>query len=75
MVGIYYWNAEDGKRLNKDIEDAYSQPGGKERYWETVPNQLHKGEYKIEIIPCTDDDVVEIDTFRELKEIDPTYDV
>ena len=75
MVGIYYFNASDGAKLTGQLQQAYQEPGGKERYWETVPNQLFRGEYKIEIIPCKDEDVVEIDTFRELKAIDKTYDV
>lgn len=75
MVGIYYWNAEDGAKLAEHIKEAYEAPGGKERYWETVPNQAYRGQYKIEINPCKDEDIVEIDTFRELKAIDKTYDV
>lgn len=75
MVGIYYFNAADGAKLAGHIEQAYNEPGGKERYWETVPNQVYKGQYKIEVRPCRDEDIVEIDTFRELKAIDKTYDV
>lgn len=75
MVGIYYFNAADGAKLSGHIQEAFMAPGGKERYWETVPNQAYKGQYKIEIVPCKDEDIVEIDTFRELKAIDKTYDV
>lgn len=75
MVGIYYFNSSDGARLAGHIEQAFHAPGGKERYWETVPNQVFKGEYKIEVRPCKDEDIVEIDTFRELKALDKTYDV
>lgn len=75
MVGIYYINSEDGKRLSNHIKDAYELPGGKEKYWETVPNQVYKGQYKIEVRPCNDTDIVEIDTFNELKKIDKTYNV
>lgn len=75
MVGIYYFNSSDGARLAGHIEEAFRAPGGKERYWETVPNQFCRGQYKIEVIPCKDEDIVEIDTFRELKAIDKTYDV
>ena len=74
MVGIYYWNAEDAKRLQKDLKHAYTQiEGGRERYWETIPNQLHQGQYKIQILPCNQTDVIEIDTFEELKLIDNSY--
>jgi len=75
MVGIYYWNAADGAKLSEHIKEAFLEPGGKERYWETVPNQAYKGQYRIKIRPCSDSDIVEIDTFNELKAIDKTYDV
>lgn len=75
MVGIYYMNASDGAKLSEHIKEAFLAPGGKERYWETVPNQVYKGQYKIQVRPCKNEDIVEIDTFRELKAIDKTYDV
>ena len=75
MVGVYYFNAPDGAKLSEHIKEAYQAPGGKERYWETVPNLAYKGQYKIEVRPCKESDIVEIDTFRELKAIDKTYDV
>ena len=75
MVGVYYWNALDGAKLAEHIMEAFMQPGGKERYWETVPNQVYKGQYKIQVRPGREEDIVEIDTFRELKAIDKTYDV
>lgn len=75
MVGISYWNKEDGEKLSTDIEKAYNLPGGKELYWEQVPNVINKGKYKVEVRECNDEDIVEIDTFRELKEIDKTYDI
>lgn len=75
MVGIYYFNSADGAKLSNHIQEAFLAPGGKERYWETVPNQAYKGQYRIMVRPCQDSDIVEIDTFRELKAIDKTYDV
>lgn len=75
MVGISYWNETDGHKLSQDIKEVYEAPGGKERYWEQVPLVYKKENYKVEIRPCHEDDIVEIDTFRELKTIDRTYDV
>lgn len=75
MVGISYWNEADGHRLSQDIADVYAMPGGKERYWEQVPLVYKKEHYAVEIRECYDEDIVEIDTFRELKAIDHTYDV
>ena len=75
MVGISYWNEADGHKLSQDIADVYSSPGGKERYWEQVPLVYRKEHYQVEVRECHDDDIVEIDTFKELKAIDKTYDV
>lgn len=75
MVGISYWNEADGHKLSQDIQDVYHSPGGKERYWEQVPLVYHKEHYRVEIQECFDEDIVEIDTFNELKAIDKTYDV
>ena len=75
MVGISYWNKEDGRKLAADIADVYQSPGGKERYWEQVPLVYRKENYAVEVRECFDEDIVEIDTFNELKAIDKSYDV
>ena len=75
MVGISYWNEADGHKLSQDIQDVYASPGGKERYWEQVPLVYRKEHYQVEVRECHDEDIVEIDTFKELKAIDKTYDV
>lgn len=75
MVGISYWNEIDGKKLSSHIKEAYERPGGKELYWEQVPLYLFTDQYKVEVRECFDSDIIEIDTYRELKAIDKTYDV
>lgn len=75
MVGISYWNETDGHKLAQDIQEVYHSPGGKERYWEQVPLVYRKEHYQVEVRECRDEDIVEIDTFKELKAIDKTYDV
>jgi CTP:phosphocholine cytidylyltransferase-like protein len=75
MVGISYWNEADGHKLSNDLKEVYEMPGGKEKYWEQVPLSVRKEKYQVEVKPCLDTDIVEIDTFRELKAIDKTYDV
>ena len=73
MVGISYWTSQDGKRLGEDIKKVYEQPGGKERYWDNVPLTYCKDDFNLVVRPCTFDDIVEIDTFNELKQIDHVY--
>ena len=74
-IGISYWDEEDGHKLCQDILDIYQSPGGKERFWEQVPLNYRKEHYVVEIRECYDEDIVEIDTFNELKKIDKNYDV
>jgi CTP:phosphocholine cytidylyltransferase-like protein len=54
---------------------VFQSPGGRERYWEQVPLVYKKEHYQVEIRECFDEDIIEIDTFNELKAVDKTYDV
>ncbi len=75
LYGISYWNETDGAKLKEHIKIAFDAPGGKERYWDQVPLEYFVNEYKVYVRECTFDDLTEIDTFNELKKIDPTYDI
>ena len=73
MVGISYWDAEAGAMLANDLNDVYASPGGKERYWEQTAFVYKKEHYAVAVRECAFDDIVEIDSFNELKRIDPLY--
>lgn len=73
--GISYWDEESGKKLASDIREAYDMPGGKELFWTQIPLTVFHKNYKVEVRECNEGDVIEIDTFRELKAIDKTYDI
>ncbi len=75
MVGISYWDGADGEKLAQDLKDVYEQLGGRERYWEQVPLVFRRENYRVAVRPCEDGDVTEIDTFRELKAFDRSYDI
>ena len=75
MYGISYWDKQDGLRLAEDIERTYKMPGGKERYWDEVALRVCSKHYQVEVRPCFEGDIIEIDTFNELKKIDPVYDM
>lgn len=75
MYGISYYDEKDGKQLAKDIEEVFNMPGGKEKYWEQVPLVYKKKNYEVHIKPCKEGDIIEIDSFKELKEIDNTYNI
>ena len=73
MVGISYWTAEDGRRLADCIQHVYEMPGGKEKYWDSVPLDVCKNQFSLQVRECSFDDFIEIDTFKELKQLDSSY--
>lgn len=73
MVGISYWTEADGSRLVEHIKEVYQAPGGKERYWDQVPLEYHLSDYTVHVRECSAEDIIEIDTFSELKKLDKTY--
>jgi len=73
MFGISYWNSEDGAKLADHVKQVYEMPGGKERFWDQSPLEYFSKDYAVEVRECTFDDLVEIDTFGELKKLDEVY--
>ena len=73
VFGISYWSEEDGARLEEDIEKVYNTPGGKQRFWDQVVFDYYPEHYKVAVRPCEFTDIIEIDTFNEIKQLDPNY--
>lgn len=73
MVGISYWNKKDGMQLSHDLEEFYSSEEGKNRFWDEVSLIDYKGNYQVHVKGIQFEDIIEIDTYDELKEIDSTY--
>ena len=72
--GISYWTPEDCEKLKKDFIEVYNDPkGGKNYFWEFVPFVLRHENYKVEIRQCRKQDIMEIDNYYELAQLDPTY--
>ena len=71
--GVSYWSEQDGKRLAEHLKEAYEAPGGKELFWEQVPLHVYRNSYQVAIIPCNEQDVTEIDTYKELINVDSNY--
>ena len=71
--GISYWTAEDCEKLRDDFISIYKQNDGKDYFWEFIPFVLKKERYQVEIRPCRKQDIMEIDNFYELVQIDPSY--
>lgn len=59
--------------LAEHLKQAYESPGGKELFWEQVPLHVYRGSYSVAVSSCDERDVIEINTYKELKSIDNTY--
>lgn len=75
MVGISYWTEEDGKKLGDCLEKVYRMPGGKERYWDSVPLTYCNKDFNLVVRSCSFEDFTEIDTYNELRAVDGAYNV
>lgn len=71
--GISYWNKEDSAKLRADLVKCWNQEGGHDIFWEFVPLHVLKEEYNVEIRQCLKSDIIEIDNFYELVQLDPSY--
>ena len=72
--GISYWTPEDCEKLKQDFAEVYQDPdGGKDYFWEFIPFVLRKDRYRVEIRPCRKQDIMEIDNYYELAQLDASY--
>ena len=75
MFGISYWTKEDAEKMEHDIEKVFMSPGGKERYWDEVALRECIDNYNVWVREIDAGEIIEIDTYNELKQIDSIYDV
>ena len=74
-VGIAYLDKKSATQCEKDLKELYRTKEGKDCFWDYVLFGAYKDHYKIEIRECKKEDIIEIDTFNELKALDKGYDV
>lgn len=72
--GISYWTREDCARLREDFRQVYEhEENGRDYFWEFIPLVLRRDRYAVEIRPCEKADIMEIDNYYELAQLDPSY--
>ena len=74
-VGIAYIDKHDSVKLSRDLTEFYKTEKGKNTFWDYVLFSAYKEHFKIAIRECNKEDVIEIDTFDELKALDSAYNV
>lgn len=73
LFSISRWSAEDGRKLKRHLETEFAVKKNNQIYWDDVAIFCYPGEYELGICEMKPGDIVEIDTYEELTEIDPTY--
>jgi CTP:phosphocholine cytidylyltransferase-like protein len=65
MVGISYFTQKDATILANAIDKTYGQHGYESLFWDDVVN-LNLDKLKLKIFPVNDNQIIEIDTVKEL---------
>ena len=71
--GISYWTPEDCEKLRDDFQTIWVSPKGPNYFWEFVPLVIKKEKYAVEIKQCQKQDIIEIDNYYELVQLDSSY--
>ncbi len=73
LFSISRWNAIDGKKLKKWVEEEFEVNKNTDIYWDDIPMFIHLKEMDLGIRPLKNEDFMEIDDFEELVRIDNSY--
>lgn len=72
LYSVSRWSAEDGENLKRWVAYEFEK-GNRDIYWDDVPMFCHFHQFRLGIWRMEKDDVIEIDSYEELVQIDPSY--
>ena len=72
LYSISRWNAEDGAKLRRHLEQEF-ESGNRQIFWDDVVMFCHFDEYRLGIREMQAEDIIEIDGIDELAQADPAY--
>lgn len=73
LYSISRWNEEDGNKLKHHLEIEFEQKKNRQIYWDDVAMFCYPQEYQLGVYPMEKDDVIEIDNYDELIQLDKKY--
>lgn len=74
LYSVSFWSNDDGKRLKRHLEIEFEEKNNRQVYWDDVAMFIYHNEYKLGIREMKRSDIIEIDTIRELVNLDKSYD-
>ena len=69
FVGIMHWTKDDAIKIKKDLEGLLRVPKNRQEFIESIPFFKESADYNIYTMPVAFGDVVEVDTYWELKNL------
>lgn len=73
LYSVSRWSLEDGKRLKRHLEIEFDEKKNRQIYWDDVPMFCYSESYELGIREMSRNDIVEIDSLKELAALDKSY--
>lgn len=74
MAGLSFWTKDDGLKLAQDVEAVFEENDeNKQIFWDDIALRCRADSYDVYVRSFNSEDIVEIDSFAELQEIDSSY--
>lgn len=73
LYSISRWTKEDGKKLRQFVEFEFEQKKNDQIYWDDVAMFCYSENFELTVYPIKKSDIVEIDNYSELCDIDSSY--
>ena len=73
LFSVSRWTQEDGKKLKHFLELEFEQNNNRQIYWDDVAMFCHPNDFKLTVYPIKKGDILEIDSFEELCQLDKAY--
>lgn len=73
LYSISRWNKADGQRLKEIVTREFKSHIISNIYWDDLALFKYANDFNLGIFEMKKNDVIEIDSFKELQDVDPTY--
>lgn len=73
LYSISRWSREDGRKLKRHLEMEFDEKKNRQIYWDDVPMFCYPESYELGIKEMNRNDIIEIDSLKELAELDESY--
>ena len=73
LHSVSFWSKEDGRRLRDHLEREYVEKHHRDIYWDDVALFCYPEEYALGLRAIPAESLREIDSYEELRELDPSY--